>query len=74
MTTTHIPNWHNEEIEILDGDESYGYVILGEVAEWLQDNYSDYEEEYGEPAPELTEDHCCEMAADYLEHMIFNRY
>jgi len=76
MTTTHTPQWHNDEIEITDGgDRSYGYVILGEVAEYLEDRYEDWDEDdMGEPAPEITEAHCCEMAYSYFEYMFLNSY
>jgi hypothetical protein len=74
MTTTQTPKWHQDDIEITNGgDHSYGYVILGEVAEWLEDKYSDWDEDWeGEPAPEITERHCCDMAADYWEHLVLN--
>ncbi len=73
MTTTQTPKWRNDEVEILEGDHLHGRVILGDVAEYLEDKYSEWDEDWeGEPAPEITEAHCSEMAGDYLEHLILN--
>ncbi len=70
MTTTQTPKWHNHEVEILTGPHLHGRVNLGDVAEWLEDMVTEWdEEEMGEPAPELTEAFCSDMAADYLEHL-----
>jgi hypothetical protein len=63
MTTTQKPQWHNDPIDIMDGDRILRCDTLGAIADWLEDYYTSWPEN----RKPITEDLCCEMAYEYWD-------